>query len=340
MNYNKTVSENQGGKTRKIDEILSQLTPENRQKQIKEIQEIELPLELQKWIQEYEKVGERSGFIWKWTFKISGIITLSCVSKKYLKSLRNVKFITSMFIILLDDITDKVQNEKLLNELLKIPFKQGHINYNHLSVREERYIRLSIKLWKKIKSTIKKYPRFKEFKGIFDYDIKQIFNSMKYAYLVNKNLSLINKKEYWLYFPHSMQAMIYSTLDLMCSKLNIKEVKSLREIIGEAQKMARIGNWVSTWEREIEDKDFTSGIFAYAIDMKLITPCDLKKKNKVEIIKRVKNSNIETKFLKKWEDKYYEIKKKDKEIKGIDIKKLLFGLEKLLVLELISKNYK
>ena len=323
-----------------VSKILKQLTPEKIEAEIEEIKKIKLPPELQKWVKEYEKVGERDEFLWNWTHKISEIITFSFVAKKYLKSLRNTKFLTSMLVVLLDDVTDRIKDKELLNECLKIPFNQAYINYDQLDQREKNYIGLSIKLWKEIKSTIKKYPRFKEFKDIVEYDIGQVLNAMEYAYLINKNPNLINKREYWLYLTHGMQAMVYSTFDLMCSKFNIKEVALFRRIVWEAQEMARLGNCLSTWEREIKENDFASGIIAYAVEGKTINPSDLKNNNKTEIFTKVKNSNIETNFLKRWENKYYRIKRIGKETKDLDVERFLSGLEDLLTLELASKNYK
>lgn len=176
---------------------------------------------------------------------------------------------------------------------------------------------------------------------MFNFDISQVLNAMKYSYLVNKNLYLINKAEYWLYLPYNMVVMIYSEADLMCSvKFNTQEIGKIREILWYSQKMARIGNWISTWEREIKEKDFTSGIFAYAISSDTLSINDIKKGNKMEIIKKIKKAEIEKKFLKEWEEYYFKIKKLSKKIKTIDIKDFLSCLQKLFIFHLSSRGYK
>ncbi len=340
MDYEEITSQKQAGE-RVIDKILKQLTPENIQKQIKEIQEIELPLELQKWIQEYEKVGERDSFFWKWLYRAFQIVYLPIVPEEYLKILPQIKVLVTMHVTVLDDAADREKNKLLLGELLKTSQRKKYINFTQLNPKEKNKVEFAIKIWDHCKEIIHEFPGYEKFGEIFEYDIVQVLNAIKYSYIINTNPYLINKIECELYGPYNMVAMVYSTLDLMCSPgFSIQNLGKTREICWQAQKMARIGNWISTWERELGENDFTSGVFAHAIHSRILTVDDLKKEDKLETIKKIKNSKIEEKLLREWERYYNEIKEGSQKIEELGINKFLPKLEKFIILHLTARGYK
>lgn len=324
-----------------INKILKKLTPETIKVEMEIIKKKRLSPAIKKWVKRYEKLGERDRFIWMWLSRMLSIIQLPIISKKYRKSLLEIKLLIVMFLVQLDDVADKNQKQNLLKELLKIPLEQNYIHACHLNSRDKKYLLFTQKLWNYIIRKIKKYPRYKEFKEIFYYDVNQMLNAMRYSYILNTYPYLINKTESWLFISHNMGFFIYFDLDLMCApNFNFKILGPMREIVWRIQKMARIGNWVSTWEREIGEKDFTSGVFAYAIDSGVIFVDELKEKKESEVIKKIKKAKIEDRLLKEWEQYYYEIKELSKKIKGFGASEILPRFEKLLVGHLISRGYK
>ena len=323
-----------------IKKILKQLTPERIKKEIEEIQKLELPPEIQKWVREYERVGVRDEFFWKFMYKANQIIDPFNVPNIYKKSIIEIKFLIIIFTILLDDIADKERNKKLLNELIKIPFKRNHIEFGKLNKEEKEYLKFSIKLWCYIEKEIKKYPRYKEFRNIFSFDFSQVLNAIEYSFFINQTPSLINKTEYWNYSSHTLQGLTYCSLDLMCfPKFAIKELGIVREIFWQAQRIARIGNCLSTWKRELKEGDLTSGILAYAIGSDSFDINDLNKKNKIKLISKINYLNIRYKLLKKWQQYYDEIRYLCRKIKSIKTRRFLLQLEKLTLIYLIGEKY-
>lgn len=325
----------------KIEEILKKLTSERIEQEVKTIQEIKLPVELQKWVEEYESVGKRDRFIWKWLYVINKIWFYSSVQKKYLKSLANIKTLYNMFVVLLDDVAEEKNTNHLLGELLKIPFNPTfRVNSKQLIDKEDfKYVKFTYKLWGYILKEIKKYPRYKDVEKIFYYDTAQFVNAVKYTNLIFNNPSLINTKEFWLYLPHSMQILIDLDLDLMCNLTwRDKELGRARHGVLLLQDMGRIGNWICTWKREAQSNDFTSAMVSYALDNNIINFDELYDKN--ELIKKIENSSVEKYLFKEWEKRYNQLNNISKGNKIINQKEITRKSKYLIFMHLISRGYK
>lgn len=317
------------------NKILKQLTPERIKKELAEIQAVELPADLQKWVKEYEKVGDRDEFLWKWAYKSIPFVTLPNIIHKHHQSLKELKILIIIFITLLDDVADKFRDKKLLKEIIKIPFNKPYVG--QLDRKEKNYLKFTQNIWNFIEEAIKKYPRYKELKDIFYYDISQIINTMEYAYLISQNPYLINKSEYYANFTYNLPVVLSSTIDLMCSSTNSKLIGAIREVALKAQKIAQSINWITTWERELKDNDFTSGIFAFAIDMGVLTVDNLMSGNNEKIIKKIKETLIEDKILQEC-SKDFEIIDNFKKKTSMDVGKFSKNLEKFIILQLSSKG--
>ncbi len=326
-----------------ISGILKELTPGRIKKEIEEVQKVELPEEVQRWVKEYEEIGERSEFIWMWLWKMFQITKLPISPKKHEKTLLTIKVLLTMFIVLLDDIADKGGSKKMLDEMSKIPFVLT-CDYKGFNKIEKKHLKKASSLWKYLEAQIKKLPEYESYKEIFEYDLRQVINAMRYSSLVNKNHYLLNKTECWQFMPYNMAALVYSGLDLMCvnSPMVDKNMGKIREIIIYSQKMARIGNWISTWEREIYEKDFTNIVFIYAIiDYNFLRFKDLSGKgNEEKIIQKIKSSKIENELFESWEKYYQKIKKEVNFENKVPFTKFLSSLERLMVFHLSSRNYK
>jgi len=287
-----------------IEEILKQLTPERKKKEIEAIRNIELPHELQKWVKEYEKIGERDKFFWKFIYKLNGVIDPFGISDE---SIKNIKTLFIVFIVLVDDIAEKPKNKKLLGNLLSIPYRNNAYKVIDLTRKEKNYLEFSVNLWKYIQKEIKRCNQYKKFEEIFYFDVEQVFNAIKYSYLINKNSFLINEKEHWIYSPYTLQGMINCVIDLMhISDFNKGEIGKIREIFLSAQKMARIANCLATWEKEIYENDLTNSLFVYAIERQILQIGDLKK-GKKDIIKEINRSGIKNELFQEWENSYSQV---------------------------------
>lgn len=332
---------------RPIDNITKIVESQDFYENMEQIKKMDIPDEMTHLINKYESVcGDRDRFLWKWvqtltTSRDPGFM-FSTVPDEYNNQISSLKTILTVFVAILDDIADKYKDKDLLEKSLKIPFENENIDTKNLDdTNKINRVKLAEEIWNNIEQELITLPRYNEFKDIFTFDIKQLLNSLHHSYIININPYMINLKEAEIHANHNMTFYLYSDIDLMSSpEFDMKDLPHLREIIWRAQQMARIGNWLSTWEREIEESDFSSGIFAYAVTNEILEVEHLNNKSKDELLHLLKNSSIEEHFLEKWQENYNQIKNLSPKIQSIDINQYLEGLEQILSFHLASKGLK
>src|SRR6185295_18287441 len=102
-------------------------------------------------------------------------------------------------------------------------------------------------------------------------DYQGLLNGIRRAVLVSGHPFLLNMVESSSFQPYDLRLFVSSTIDLMASpSFDLAEQGLLREAIWRAQRMGRIGCQISSWEREVQDGDYTSEIFAYALSRGIV----------------------------------------------------------------------
>ena len=308
---------------------------------ISAIQRIELSDEIQGFIKAYGEQGQRDKFIWKWVYQGLRLTALNSVDEGLWQEVQTIKFLGVMFDVMLDDAADQIQDEALVEQMLLIPFESRFIDRRKVPSEYLGYLEFTIDLWQEIERNCRRLPRFSEFEKLLTFDYRQLLNCMRYALVVNNDPRCMNLAEHDLYQPHNMHMMVNATVDLMASpEFDPRETGTLREIIWNAQVMGRIGNAVTTWQREIKDRDFTSGIFAVALAKGVLTADDLLSSNPDTIEQRILGSHLEDELLVEWGKRRDYITRLAPRLNTVDIHGLICGLEQLIAIHLGSRGLK
>lgn len=269
-------------------------------------------------IEDYISIGHRSSTLYDWALRLFENLGLSTVQTEYLDSLAITKTRLVMFIVLIDDPVDNVdkRNFKLFEELVKIPYhlnNGGNLGGNQ---SDTKYFELAQKVWSNIISEIKKYPDYDKYKDAFYFDLKQLINSIEYSRFVNTYPNAANMMENEVYVHHGMFVLIQTDLDLMCSKgFDDKELSSLRELSYISQKMARIGNLLNTYTRELLESDMSSEAL---VKFQKEFGWDFRLKVNRFLNKESRYIKFEEKLLEEWEQEYSAAKRLAAKIKSID----------------------
>lgn len=286
-------------------------------------------MRLEEFIRQYNLVGVRknSTFLFNWLYNVYTKTYLPCIDIIYKESLAINKTKLTIFDVLIDDLSDncKVRNKRVLELFMQIP-------WNRRKKYKNRYLEFGRIVWNSCINSIKKYPRFKEFKDIFYFDLRQVLNSMEYSFLVN-TYGISNYIEDKIYLPHGCMVILHCDMDLMCSRnFDIKELRDMRVIFHLAQKVAHVGNMLNTYPKEILEKDLSSPIISLAIRKNIID-------EELNLNDLQKIKNLEILFKNKVELYLEKIKKYENKIKSVNIKGFSNKLEKLFNAFINRKHY-
>ncbi len=315
---------------------------------IRRVKRHELPETTRSIIDDYEAtVGERSRFLWKWLDLLFPEFTLSCVETEDAARLRDAKFLASLFVILLDDIAEKQMDKPLFEELSKIPFEYQSVNDRRESIDTDCLV-FAEQVWDRFEDALADAPLRKDFVELFRFDLKQTITAIEYSYTLNRNLEMANMGEIDKYDCANMMLFTYVNLDLMHSPgFERRDLSVLRQIVIKAQRMARIGNWVTTWEREVREDDYSSGVVVYALENDIISIEDLYalRDSRLEgeydrIVDAIATHDIEDIFLHWWQQNYAEIKELESEIDSVNVGAFLEGMQNVMLYHLASKGLK
>jgi len=330
-----------GNSKSKMDEVFALAKKLTNPLLMEDISKTPLPEILNDFIETYQKIGgERDAFLWKWVYENLHYYTLSSVIKSERENVITLKTLLTIFVAIFDDMADVDKDVQTIYELQKVPHHVEQIDMERISEKNRPLFALSLDIWGYFIAAIREYPNFFYFEDMLFFDVKQMINSFLYFCIVNENPSLMSYSESANYGYHNMMMVIYCDIDLMASQgIKNEEVPLLREIFWRGQKMGRIGNWLTTWKRELKDDDYSSGIFAYhVVNHEITPPTTFQQKDYIE--NAINNSHTEDHFFAEWEKYYDEIRTLGQSVQSINVDAYLWALENLLKNHILSSGLK
>jgi hypothetical protein len=251
----------------------------------------------------------------------------------------------TMYDTLLDDLSEKHDDLDTFWEIAKAVLPRSEPDWDRDDLNQE-YLDVGEKVWNTIQRKLEKAPRYEEFEEQFHFDMRQAVNAMDYSRVALRNPGLSNLTEAWHHSPHNMMMYGFVDVDLMFSpEFDRADMRPLREVVDELQHMWRIGNWVITWERELEERDYTAGIVVAAretgiLDQETIGKLDAREISAKEVADRINETEIEESFIADWERRRQRSRLRADEIDSLDLDAYIDGMEFLMQNHLATRGHR
>ncbi len=315
---------------------------------IEQIQNHELPADCLLLVESYDDiVGDRNRFLWRWAHHLFPKLTLSSVDAGDVGALQDAKLRALMFVSILDDIGEMHQDHATFQEAAKIPFDHQTVDDDRDAVDTD-VLTFANDVWEQFAPTIANGPRAGAFEEFVAFDMKQVLNAIDYSYVANQNIEFVTESELQTYDAHNMMLYIFADVDLVHSPgFDRTELSTFRRVIEHAQRMVRIGNWVTTWEREVYEGDFISGIVAHALDEGIVSVEELRAArddggptDPETIVEAIRGHDVEDVFHRQWEDELTAAREFEDEIDTVDTGAYLDGIERVMEYHRASRGLK
>ncbi|WP_435062528.1 hypothetical protein [Halobaculum sp. EA56] len=305
-------------------------------------------------VERYEAVGgQRDRFVWKWIHGLLPEFTLSSVPERRMEAARTTKTLFTVFITLLDDVAERDGDARTFERIRRAVRRSdtgdgagaaegGDVDGDAGADRE--VVRFATRLWADVEERLAAAPRHDEFRDVFRYDLRQALNAMEYSRVLNDHLAMANLAGATHYDSHNMVMFPYADVDVMYSPgFDAGELGVVRELVWDLQQMARIGNWLTTWEREVDEGDYTAGIVVYALRNGIVTREELEAAGtdgETTAIDRIKASKVEDVFLAEWNHLRRKVDDRGLEADSVDLDAFVDGMETVMDHHLASEGYK
>lgn len=245
--------------------------------------------------------------------------TLSSVDKNHFEDAQFAKLCLAMLITLYDDLADnpKLYNPKLLKELYKLNLNEIPDIPKLYSESDVDHYDLARELFYQLENTVKKFPLHDHLLPLLIFDIKHVFFANQYSEAMTRFPEARNLTESKMLAPYNMGMVASGIIDLMASPaFNLAHTGSAREVFIIGQRLGRISNVLTTYEREVAEEDVTNEL--------MIGPSSLDK-NKESLMNEFKTG------LK-------EIRDHHSGIPGVDLNAYSNGLSDFFELHLSMKG--
>lgn len=304
------------------------------------INRVELPEPVATLADDYEQHFEdRNRYLWQWIYSLFPEFTLSPVAAEHATEVRTQKTVLTMYVTVLDDLVENHDDRRTFEEARRLTQASTPVDPEQAAVDADQFAFIE-RLWDTFETSVAEAPRYGEFADIFEYDMQQTMNAMAYSGIVNETPAIANISGATHYDAHNMVMFPYADVDLMFSpEFEFTDFGMLRDCLWNLQEMARIGNWVTTWEREVREGDYSSGIVVRALQERITTPDELEHSPN-HAIEKIKARDIEQQFCDRWADRCRAARNREYDTTSVDLDALVDGMETVFEYHLASRGDK
>ena len=286
------------------------------------------------------RFDDRDRFLWQWIYSLFPEFTVSSVADEHAGHVRTQKTLLTMYVTVLDDLMETHGDRETFREACKCHRSGSDPDPTRSGVDAEKLAFVG-RVWETFDSGLAEAPRRGAFADVFAYDLDQTMNAVEYSAVLSDTPEMANLTGVRRYDSHNMVLFAYTDVDLMFSPaFDLADFGALRDLVWDLQEMARIGNWVTTWERELVEGDYSAGVVVTALQEGVVTPDELRECDPAVLVDRIRAADIEDRFCRRWQALHRSVTAREFGTDSVDLDALAEGMETVYEYHLATRGLK
>jgi CRP-like cAMP-binding protein len=285
------------------------------------------------------EVAQRPRFLWCWCARGIEKVTLSSVPDALLPWLRDTKVLAVVLSLLLEDLVEPEGDGLALEQAAGlITLARADLPWE---LEEPVHARMGLlrDVWTALGRRARELAGWERWAELFLHDWRQVVNAVRHERLVRRWPELINVGEEEALAPPRTAMMCFATLDWMASPgADREELGSLRQAMGHAQAMGRLGTGLATWRRQLLAGDASSPVVARARAAGAISAAELAETtgDATQKMVRIEAAGVEEQVLADWQAHHRELEALASRVRSVNLTALLEGTDVLLGMSLAA----
>lgn len=312
---------------------------------IEEVSTMTLPPNIREIIVKDGVIGDRELFVWRWLYYIFGdVLTLDIVPDEYRRLARDTTYLAGVYMTLLDDVAERHGDRATYWELAKATYPRMTPDWDADDIDSD-YAADARKVWEGFEECVQQAPRYEELIDQLLFDIRIVVQGMDFSRMTGEKDQFASRMETWKFESAAIGLHAHWEGDLIFApEFDKDDYRAFREAAYECQQMWRLGNWMVSWEREVEELDFSAGIFVEAMQQGIISDRELRQLERGEIdadpiVERLKSSGIGERFVADWIRRRDQMYERDFGMNSLDSDELVGRMEHLMKCHLALEKY-
>lgn len=204
--------------------------------------------------------AHRTTFLWKWLRAALELTTLGIVTDRRQATLA-LKSQFLLLSIIMDDVCDVARDEPLFERCARAT--EGHRSH------DDAIERIVVDLAAAVRHGMRRAPNWAQLEGT----VHQAWTDWLHGFRDSLELARSGRGTHnaWTLHmesvPHTTGVLMSAVIDLLfaAEPVNPESIQNAGAVFRRTQQMAQIGNWLTTWRREIMSGDLSSGVVTLSL---------------------------------------------------------------------------